>query len=114
MLANVIAKLAMVGGISMFLSWLIYVPIYLLMLRRRAPDLYERLGGIPIMRAASLRLLARFLINKSYLSSQDEVVHRHSRILSVTLLGGIAAAVGGSLLCAALAQGPIISMPLLL
>lgn len=110
MLAKVLAELAILGALSMFLSWLIYVPIYLLMLRRRAPDLYERLGGIPIMRAASLRRLARFLINKSYLSSQDEVVHRHSRILSVTLLGGMAAAVGGALLCAALAPGRI-SMP---
>lgn len=97
MVTGVIGLLTVLGGISMFLSWIVYVPLYLMILRRRAPDLYQGLGGMPIMRAASLRHLFRFLINKTYLSSRDQVVLRHSRIMSVTLLGGIATVLGGTL-----------------
>lgn len=74
----------------MMLSWLVYVPIYLVILRRRSRTLYERLGGRPFLGAHDLFTLMIFLWRREYLATDDPTVSRHSRILAVTLFGGLA------------------------
>jgi hypothetical protein len=93
---QIIDLAALLGGICGLLSWLIYVPIYLAILRRKAPDLYAKLGGIPFLGARQLFYLSIFLFKGDYRASRDATVCRHSRILAVTLYGGLAVAVAGT------------------
>lgn len=87
---------ALLGAISALLSWFFYVPVYLAILSRKAPDLYEKLGGIPVLGARALFYFSIFLFRGDYRASGDATVSRHSRILAVTLYGGFAVAVCGT------------------
>lgn len=87
---------ALVGAVSGLLSWFIYVPIYLAILRRKAPHLYATLGGIPFLGGRQLFYLAIFLFKGDYRASGDATVCRHSRILAATLYGGFAVAISGT------------------
>lgn len=74
-----------ISGSAFLLSWL-YIPVFMLILRRRAPRLYSGLGGFPFVNS-QLNLMM-FFMRRRYLSSIDPVVIRHGAILRVTLCGG--------------------------
>jgi len=82
----------------MLLSWFVYVPIYLSILRRRSPDLYRKLGGRPVLGAKDLFYLLIYLRRRDYLVGGDTTVSRHSRTLAMTLFGGLVVGVGGAVL----------------
>lgn len=87
---------ATVGLTAFLVAWVVYLPVYLRMLKLRAPELYQRLGGVPFLGSRDALRLLLFLAKDGRLAS-DAQIARHSRMVLIVLFGGLSVGVGGAI-----------------
>ena len=78
-----IAFLVSLFIVSLVLSWLAYVPIFMRMIRRASEHEFQRMGGQYFFFGPSTFRLYLYLILAKYRAVPDRGIWRHGRILTV-------------------------------
>jgi hypothetical protein len=71
-------------ALALLFSWLIYVPVFMRILKQRDPAQFERAGGEYFFNAASVHVIYLYLLRRGYLASPDAKVRLHGTILTWT------------------------------
>ena len=66
-------------------SYLLYLPIYVILLKRNAPNLYDELGRISMFFPISINNVVYFFWEKRYTTSKNAKIITHGKFLTWTL-----------------------------
>lgn len=71
-------------GLSVLFSWLVYVPLFMRMLRRESEEEFRRNRGKYFFFGASAGFLYYYFLSKQYLALGNRKIAIHGRILTIT------------------------------
>lgn len=82
----VFAAVLLISGVLFFGSLVFYFPLYMYLLKNRAPDLYHKYGGLGFSVAPQvLTNHIYFFCTRKYLSANDKLLTFHGTILTWVL-----------------------------